>query len=133
MSYPENPALLAAVIADAEDDAPRLVYADWLDEHGDEARAAFIRNQCALFDKSPADPDYVDRTECMPEIHAGLFRRRLGPKLPGGSGSATSFTRGGTTSTPATTGASRTSPASRALPMGPTSGRRGGSATPCPR
>jgi uncharacterized protein (TIGR02996 family) len=82
MKHPENPALLAAVIADAEDDAPRLVYADWLEEHGDPDRAAFIRNQCALFDKSPGDPDYVDLTERRPEVSAALWRRQLGPQLP---------------------------------------------------
>jgi uncharacterized protein (TIGR02996 family) len=32
-TYPTNPALEAAVIANAEDDTPRLVYADWLDEN----------------------------------------------------------------------------------------------------
>src|SRR5262245_744027 len=30
------------------DDAPRLVFADWLDDHGDPARAEFIRVQCEL-------------------------------------------------------------------------------------
>jgi uncharacterized protein (TIGR02996 family) len=30
------------------DDGPRLIYADWLDEHGQPARAEFIRLQCAL-------------------------------------------------------------------------------------
>src|SRR5262245_2184200 len=38
-------ALWAAVLANPEDDAPRLVYADWLDEHGQPERAAFIRLQ----------------------------------------------------------------------------------------
>jgi uncharacterized protein (TIGR02996 family) len=41
-------ALLAAVRADPADDAPRLVYADWLDEHGQPERAEFIRVQCEL-------------------------------------------------------------------------------------
>ena len=31
-----------------EDDAPRLVYADWLDEHDEPERAEFIRLQCEL-------------------------------------------------------------------------------------
>jgi uncharacterized protein (TIGR02996 family) len=35
-----------AIVADIDDDAPRLIYADWLDEHGDPERAAFIRVQC---------------------------------------------------------------------------------------
>jgi uncharacterized protein (TIGR02996 family) len=41
-------ALLQAVLADADDDAPRLIYADWLDEQGESDRAEFIRVQCAL-------------------------------------------------------------------------------------
>ncbi len=41
-------ALLAAVLADPGDDAPRLVYADWLDEHGEPERAEFIRVQIDL-------------------------------------------------------------------------------------
>ena len=35
--------LLAAICADPEDDTSRLVYADWLDEHGDCARAEALR------------------------------------------------------------------------------------------
>ncbi|MCI0704112.1 MAG: TIGR02996 domain-containing protein [Planctomycetia bacterium] len=38
-TYPINPALESAVIVNAEDDTPRLVYADWLDENGDPDRA----------------------------------------------------------------------------------------------
>ena len=37
-----------AIRANPYDDTPRLVYADWLQEHGDEPRAEFIRVQCAL-------------------------------------------------------------------------------------
>jgi uncharacterized protein (TIGR02996 family) len=37
---------LRDILARPEDDAPRLVYADWLDEHGDAARAEFIRVGC---------------------------------------------------------------------------------------
>jgi uncharacterized protein (TIGR02996 family) len=44
----ENRALLAAIREAPSDDAPRLVYADWLDDHGDPARAEFIRVQCEL-------------------------------------------------------------------------------------
>src|SRR5262245_51183155 len=36
-------ALLRAVIDDPEDDAARLVYADWLDEHGEGERAEALR------------------------------------------------------------------------------------------
>src|SRR5262245_60918301 len=68
--YPVNAALEAAVIANAEDDTPRLVYADWLDENGDHDRAAFIRNECALWDKNPAEPDYADLIEWRLELRA---------------------------------------------------------------
>jgi uncharacterized protein (TIGR02996 family) len=40
-------AFIRAIIAEPDDDVPRLVYADWLDERGD-PRGEFIRVQCAL-------------------------------------------------------------------------------------
>jgi len=47
-------ALLRAILAAPDDDAPRLVYADWLEEHGDGARATFIRAHVELA-RLPAD------------------------------------------------------------------------------
>jgi uncharacterized protein (TIGR02996 family) len=44
----EADALLAAVCEAPEDDVPRLVYAGWLEEHGDQNRADFICGQIAL-------------------------------------------------------------------------------------
>jgi uncharacterized protein (TIGR02996 family) len=44
----EQAALLRAIVANPDDDAPRLVYADWLQEHGDEAQAEFIREGIRL-------------------------------------------------------------------------------------
>ena len=44
----DESALLAAIRAAPADDAPRLVYADWLDEHGRPEQAEFIRVQCDL-------------------------------------------------------------------------------------
>src|SRR5436309_12097359 len=41
-------AFLRDIIEHPDDDVPRLVYAEWLDEHGDPARAEFIRLQCRL-------------------------------------------------------------------------------------
>jgi uncharacterized protein (TIGR02996 family) len=41
-------ALLAAIRAAPDDDAPRLIYADWLNDHGQPERAEFIRIQCEL-------------------------------------------------------------------------------------
>lgn len=44
----EREALLRAVCANPDDDTPRLVFADWLQENGEEARAEFIRVQIEL-------------------------------------------------------------------------------------
>jgi uncharacterized protein (TIGR02996 family) len=47
----DEAAFLNAILANPEDDAPRLVYADWLDERGDpasEAKAAFLRATASL-------------------------------------------------------------------------------------
>src|SRR5262245_37939918 len=44
----DQDALLAAIRQAPEDDAPRLIYADWLDEHGDPDRAEFIRLQIEI-------------------------------------------------------------------------------------
>jgi uncharacterized protein (TIGR02996 family) len=44
----DRDALLRAICENPDDDAPRLVYADWLDEHGDPEQAEFIRLQLEL-------------------------------------------------------------------------------------
>src|SRR5262245_23767474 len=41
-------AFLAAIHAAPEDAAPRLVFADWLDEHGEPGRADLIRRMCRV-------------------------------------------------------------------------------------
>jgi uncharacterized protein (TIGR02996 family) len=45
---PDQKAFLQAIRDAPEDDAVRLVYSDWLEEQGQDARAEFIRVQCAL-------------------------------------------------------------------------------------
>jgi uncharacterized protein (TIGR02996 family) len=59
-------AFLRAIAEHPDDDLPRLVYADWLDEHGDPARAEFIRVQCELA-RAPTDPPR--RTELLAREH----------------------------------------------------------------
>ena len=44
----DEAAFLRTIIDAPDDDGPRLVYADWLEEHGETARAEFIRVQCEL-------------------------------------------------------------------------------------
>jgi uncharacterized protein (TIGR02996 family) len=64
-------ALLRAVIADPEDDAPRLIYADWLDENGQSQRAEFIRVQTALARMAVND----DRRPHLRRAERRLLRR----------------------------------------------------------
>jgi uncharacterized protein (TIGR02996 family) len=65
--------LLRGVFEHPEDDAPRLAYADWLDESGGEPeRAALIRVQCELARRPPGDP----RTADLMRAQEKLFRGR---------------------------------------------------------
>src|SRR5215468_8970682 len=41
-------AFLNAIREAPDDDGPRLIYADWVEDHGDPARAELIRGQCRL-------------------------------------------------------------------------------------
>jgi uncharacterized protein (TIGR02996 family) len=50
-------AFLRAVIEAPDEDAHRLVYADWLEDHGQPERAEFIRVQCRLAALPARDPD----------------------------------------------------------------------------
>ena len=51
------------VLDNPKDDAPRLVYADWLQDNGDPDRAEFIRLQCRLL----ALPEYDEQ---VPRLQA---------------------------------------------------------------
>lgn len=46
--HPQVLALLSQAMETPEDDAPRLVLADWLEDHGDPDRAEFVRAQLRL-------------------------------------------------------------------------------------
>jgi uncharacterized protein (TIGR02996 family) len=46
---------LEAIRDNLDDDGPRRIYADWLEENGDPARAEFIRIQCDLARLGPED------------------------------------------------------------------------------
>lgn len=49
-------AFIDAIIAEPDADAPRLLYADYLEEHGEPERAEFIRVQCELARTLAGDP-----------------------------------------------------------------------------
>lgn len=74
--------LLAAVAAAPDDDTPRLVYADWCDDHGRPDRAEFVRVQCRLAAGSPADDDYPDLLDRQEELVTRLTTFEPLPRPP---------------------------------------------------
>jgi uncharacterized protein (TIGR02996 family) len=54
----ERESLLAAIRESADDDTPRLVFADWLDEHGEPDLAAFIRLEIERDRLPRSDPQW---------------------------------------------------------------------------
>jgi uncharacterized protein (TIGR02996 family) len=79
-------AFLEAIASNLDDDAPRLVFADWLEEHGDEhdrARAAFIRVQCELARLPAGDPRREDLARREEELLAGHGMAWVAPLGPG--------------------------------------------------
>ncbi|HVL16313.1 MAG TPA: TIGR02996 domain-containing protein [Gemmata sp.] len=65
---------IAAMAADPDDDTPRLVFADWLDEHGQPERAEFIRLQCR---PDRDDPAVSRRNEELLQAHRGEWEAPL--------------------------------------------------------
>jgi uncharacterized protein (TIGR02996 family) len=61
---------LAAMAADPDDDTPRLVFADWLDEHGQPDRAEFIRLQCR---PDRDDPPVSRRADALRSINRDVW------------------------------------------------------------
>lgn len=109
----ERQGFLNAILARLEDDLPRLIFADWLGEHGDSEWAEFIRVQCRLAVLEREEPLNWETFEAdcaaWPAAeHAALRRRErallgvaLGslppwwPRQPGGRpGWAPEFRRG---------------------------------------
>src|SRR6516164_9340781 len=58
MQHPEAAALMATIRANKADDLPRLVYADWLEQHDQSERAAFIRGDIAAPGVGPSASQY---------------------------------------------------------------------------
>ena len=76
---------LQRITQNPDDDAPRLVYADWLEERGDADRAEFIRLQCALARAAPDTPASTRlqrRQQRLLREHEAAWRGGL-PKLRG--------------------------------------------------
>jgi uncharacterized protein (TIGR02996 family) len=82
----DGDALYRAIVARPEDDTPRLVYADWLDENGHEEEAEFIRLECRLEESLPDHPEYTEWLDRREELRLWLqthVPRQLKRRLPG--------------------------------------------------
>ena len=64
----QHEAFLRAIFDAPEDDTPRLVYADFLQENGEEDRAAFIRWQCGRGEKP-------ERMTPVPDLYTRGFKK----------------------------------------------------------
>jgi uncharacterized protein (TIGR02996 family) len=79
-------AFLQAILDNPDDDAVRLVYNDWLEEHGQPDRAAFIRVQIALNalpDDDPRRPELEARERQLLGEYGEEWARSLGPWATG--------------------------------------------------
>jgi uncharacterized protein (TIGR02996 family) len=76
----DEEAILAAIAAEPLDDAPRLVYADWLQEHGQDAKAEYVRLVVALL-HPPEDPAAVLRCVALAEEVDAAWRQAVGGRF----------------------------------------------------
>lgn len=81
----DRDALIAGICALPDEDTPRLAFADYLDEFGEPARAAFVRGQVELAHTPPWEPFAVRARWQTPDLATGKpFRKDLAP-VPGGT------------------------------------------------
>jgi uncharacterized protein (TIGR02996 family) len=92
MPSAEERAFFDRIRDEPDDDGPRLIYADWLAEHGQDDRAEFVRLQCVL-DRLPEDdprrPDLLQRERLLLEANEIRWTADLAPLV-----SAWAFRRG---------------------------------------
>jgi len=75
---------LRQIAADRDNDGLRLVFADWLEEHGDSARAEFIRVELHLAalpadvpDDSPECEELFERAMALQEVHGDAWLAKM--------------------------------------------------------
>ena len=88
--------LLRAILEEPGDDALRLIYADWLEDHGDAARGEFIRVQCELAKigglHPPADDEdraIIRRAKALRRCERELLERWVEYWIPAALGQTT--------------------------------------------
>jgi uncharacterized protein (TIGR02996 family) len=87
VTVPDDERAFFNPIRDASaDDGPRLIFADWLDEHGQPERAEFIRLQCALVrlnEDDPRWPEIRERERRLSEANEDRWSAELAPLVTG--------------------------------------------------
>jgi len=78
----DGQAILRTIVENPADDAPRLVYADWLEEQGRPERAEFIRLQIALGRMSPAEQQAHFNWSARAKALWDLYRSEWLAELP---------------------------------------------------
>ncbi len=73
ISDKEDP-FIRAILASPEDESPRLIYADWLDEQGDDPRGEYLRIGCVLAKMSQDDPQFDELVVRFRELHFQVDR-----------------------------------------------------------
>jgi len=76
----DDEALLAAIAAAPLDDAPRLVYADWLQDHGEETKAEYVRTVVKLL-HPPEDRAAVERCSALADELDPNWRQAVGGRF----------------------------------------------------
>ncbi|MFM8275158.1 MAG: TIGR02996 domain-containing protein [Gemmata sp.] len=79
----DREALIAAICAQPDEDTPRLVYADYMEENGEGAYAAFVRAQVELAAAPPWEPLAVRACRRAPDLVTGARFRHALPPLSG--------------------------------------------------
>ena len=77
----DHDALCRTIVAHPEDDLPRLVYADWIEEHGETDRAGFIRDQIEFARHQPWEPYAARCRNARPNTITGQPWRASLPKI----------------------------------------------------
>lgn len=81
----DREAFIAKIIDDPDSDTPRLVFADWLDEHGEPERAEFIRVQIKIANLKPLVKENAGGLNDL-DVTYGLLRERERELLEGSAG-----------------------------------------------